>query len=133
MDRPAEHRDSHGNGYPPLTGLLANTVYELRASLDDTFPSGETATARVETANAGVSSFVMSNVGKTEVEITITLSDPIGGAQRFLVRVINSDIPRSERGSCGAFHDYAYGNCQVVWPFTCNVISGNCHSRLPKV
>ncbi len=80
-----------------LTGLLANTVYELRASLNETFPSGETATARVETANAGVSSFLATNVTKTEVEITITLSDPVGDAQRFLVRVINSDIPRSER------------------------------------
>ena len=80
-----------------LTGLLANTVYELRASLDDTFPSGETATARVETANAGVSSFVVSSFGKTEVELTITLSDPIGGAQLFLIRVTNIDIPRNER------------------------------------
>ena len=84
-------------GAQTLTGLLANTVYELRASLTETFPNGETATARVETDNAGVSSFVVSNVGKTEVEITITLGDPIGGAQRFLIRVINADIPRSER------------------------------------
>ena len=80
-----------------LEGLLANTVYELRASLDYTFPSGETATARVETANAGVSSFVVSSFGKTEVELTITLSDPIGGAQLFLIRVTNIDIPRNER------------------------------------
>ena len=79
-----------------LTGLLANTVYELRASLDNTFPNSETVTARVETDNARVSSFLATNVTKTEVEITITLSDPVGDAQRFLVRVINSDIPRSE-------------------------------------
>ena len=84
-------------GTHTLTGLLANTVYELRASLDDTFPSGGTATARVETVNAGVSSFVVSSVGKTEVELTITLSDPIGGAQLFLIRVTNIDIPRNER------------------------------------
>ena len=88
---------STATGTHRLTGLLANTVYELRASLEDTFPSGETATARVETANAGVSSFVVSSFGKTEVELTITLSDPIGGAQLILIRVTNIDIPRNER------------------------------------
>ena len=44
-----------------------------------------------------MSSFVVSSVGKTEVELTITLSDPIGGAQLFLIRVTNIDIPRNER------------------------------------
>ena len=87
---------STATGTHRLTGLLANTVYELRASLHNTFPNSETVTARVETDNARVSSFLATNVTKTEVEITITLSDPVGDAQRFLVRVINSDIPRSE-------------------------------------
>ena len=44
-----------------------------------------------------MSSFVVSSFGKTEVELTITLSDPIGGAQLFLIRVTNIDIPRNER------------------------------------
>ncbi len=86
-----------GTGEHRLTGLLALGVYEVRASMDDTFPSGETVTAQVQTEPPGVASFTADNITKNGADLTLTLSDPIARAQSFNIELIDIPIPRAIR------------------------------------
>ena len=70
-----------------LHGLRTNTTYDIRASLDEDFPHGETVTATVVTDFADYASVEVSDVTQTEVEFIITLEGPIGGAQPVLVEI----------------------------------------------
>ncbi len=78
-----------------LHGLRTNTTYDLRASLSEEFPHGETVTANVVTDFADFVSVEVSDVTQTAVEFTITLEGPIGGAQPVLVELSPLDETRN--------------------------------------
>ena len=86
---------STATGAHSLTGLLSRTTYDLRASLSEDFPSGETATASVVMPLARFSTVQVSDVTQTEVEFTITFGGPIGGAQQVLVEIYPVDDRRN--------------------------------------
>ena len=82
-----------------LSGLTSGTSHELRASLDDTFPSGATKTVSFTTLSPSASIVTVDNIAQTTVEITVTIKAPNGRPQTVYVRTYDTKAEgrRSER------------------------------------
>ena len=72
-------------GTTPLTGLTSGTEYDVQASLDDTFPAGETESAQFTTLPPIVSDVEVDNVTQTTAEVTVTITEPNGQPQEINV------------------------------------------------
>ena len=87
------------NGDLALSGLTSGTEYEVQASLDDTFPSGETESTSFTTEPPVVTGLRVDNVTQTTADVTVTISEPNGQPQEIYVvyggRISNS--PATER------------------------------------
>ena len=83
-------------GTTPLTGLTSGSEYDVQASLDDTFPAGETESAQFTTLPPIVSDVEVDNVTQTTAEVTVTITEPNGQPQVLYVeysgRIDNSPI-----------------------------------------
>ena len=86
-------------GTTPLTGLTSGTEYDVQASLDDTFPAGETESAQFTTLPPIVSDVQVNNVTQTTAEVTVTITEPNGQPQ--VINVVYGgriyDSPATER------------------------------------
>ena len=80
-------------GSQVLSGLLASTTYDVRGSFDQTFPNRDTVTTQIQTKVSEISSVVVNSVTSTEVELTITLGDPVGGPQSIQIVILDDDQP----------------------------------------
>ena len=86
-------------GTTALSGLNASATYEVRASLDEAFPAGETITTEFNTMVATLSAVTVSSVTMTEVELEITLGESFSQPQRVTVQIydrVGGRGPRSQ-------------------------------------
>ena len=84
-------------GTTALSGLNASATYEVRASLDEAFPAGETMTTEFNTMVATLSAVTVSSVTMTEVELEITLGESFSQPQRVTIQIYDRVGGRSPR------------------------------------